>query len=136
MFDVQYTIRYTIRELITNCFLIIIITVKPLINREKLQKVVVRVGQVVKFDVDVRGEPPPTMIWSFGSKPLINGRSVKIENEDYNTKLTLSENTRKNTGVYSLRAENASGFDEATVEVIILGNLVMNIVLLFICIKQ
>jgi len=96
--------------------------VKPLINREKLQKVTVRVGQVVKFDVDVRGEPPPTMTWSFDSKPLINGRSVKIENEDYNTKFSLSDTNRKNTGVYSLRAENASGFDEATVEVVILGN--------------
>lgn len=95
---------------------------KPLINREKLQKVTVRVGQVVKFDVDVRGEPPPTMTWSFNSKPLINGRSVKIENEDYNTKFSLSDTNRKNTGVYSLRAENASGFDEATVEVVILGN--------------
>lgn len=98
---------------------------KPLINRDKLQKVVVRVGQVVKFDVDVRGEPPPTMTWSFGSKPLVNGRSVKIENEDYNTKLVLSDNTRKNTGLYSLRAENASGFDEATVEVVILGNIII-----------
>jgi len=106
-------------------YFFIIISVKPLINRDKLQKVVVRVGQIVKFDVDVRGEPPPTMIWSFGNKPLINGRSVKIENEDYNTKLNLSENTRKNTGVYSLRAENASGFDEATVEVIILGNFIL-----------
>lgn len=96
---------------------------KPFINRDKLQKVVVRVGQVVKFDVDVRGEPPPTMTWSFGSKPLTNGRSVKIENEDYNTKLVLSDNTRKSSGVYSLRAENASGFDEATVEVVILGNI-------------
>lgn len=101
--------------------------VKPLINREKLQKVIVRVGQTVKFDVDVRGEPPPTTIWSLGSKPLITGRSLKIEDEDYNTKLTLSDTTRKNTGVYSLRAENASGFDEATVEVIILGNSLFNI---------
>lgn len=72
--------------------------------------------------MDVRGEPPPTMTWSFNGKPLINGRSVKIENEDYNTKFSLSDTTRKNTGVYSLRAENASGFDEATAEVIILGN--------------
>lgn len=102
-------------------FLFVIYLVKPLINREKLQKVVVRVGQVVKFDVDVRGEPPPTMTWSFGGKPLSSGRTVKTENEDYNTKLILSENTRKNTGVYGLRAENASGFDEATVEVVILG---------------
>lgn len=97
--------------------------VKPLINREKLQKVVIRVGQVVKFDVDVRGEPPPAMTWSFGGKPLSSGRTVKTENEDYNTKLILSENIRKNSGVYSLRAENASGFDEATVEVVVLGEI-------------
>lgn len=111
------------KNLITLCFNL----VKPLINREKLQKIIVRVGQTVKFDVDVRGEPPPTTIWSLGNKPLITGRSVKIEDEDYNTKLTLSETTRKNTGVYSLRAENASGFDEATVEVVILGNVAIYI---------
>lgn len=81
----------------------------------------------MKFDVDVRGEPPPVMTWSFGSKPLTNGRSVKIENEDYNTKLVLSDNTRKNSGVYSLRAENASGFDEATVEIVILGTYIFTV---------
>lgn len=45
---------------------------------------------------------------------------MKIENEDYNSKLTLAETKRKHTGTYTLRAENESGFDEASVEVIIL----------------
>ncbi|CAH1103156.1 unnamed protein product [Psylliodes chrysocephalus] len=93
---------------------------RPLINREKLHTIKVRAGQLVKFDVDVKGEPPPVCTWSFAHKPLENGGSIKIENEDYNTKLSLSDTKRKDTGTYTLKAENDSGFDEATVEVIIL----------------
>ncbi|ERL85176.1 hypothetical protein D910_02598 [Dendroctonus ponderosae] len=93
---------------------------RPLINREKLHTVKVRAGQLVKFDVDVQGEPPPICTWSFAHKPLENGPKTKIENEDYNTKLTLSDTSRKDTGTYTLRAENDSGFDEAPVEVIVL----------------
>lgn len=96
---------------------------KPLINREKLQKVTVRAGQFVKFDVDVKGEPPPVISWSFANKVLETGATVKIENEDYNTKITLSDTTRKNSGIYTIKAENDSGKDEATVEVIILGRI-------------
>ncbi|GLH11531.1 Titin, partial [Gryllus bimaculatus] len=93
---------------------------RPIINREKLQKVTVRAGQFVKFDVDVKGEPPPTITWSFANKVLENSPTTKIENEDYNTKLTLSDTTRKNSGIYTIKAENDSGKDEATVEVVIL----------------
>lgn len=105
------------------------IVVKPFINREKLQTVKVRAGQFVKFDVDVRGEPPPTYTWSVGLKTLENTNNCKIENEEYNTKITISNTTRANTGTYKLRAENSSGFDEAPVEVIVLGNLVIRCVI-------
>lgn len=93
---------------------------KPHINRDKLKPVRVRAGQAVKFDVDVRGEPPPTIKWSVGIKQLEPTATCKIENEDYNTKLTILDTTRKNTGEYKIFAENINGTDEATVEVIIL----------------
>ncbi|PSN48991.1 hypothetical protein C0J52_03867 [Blattella germanica] len=93
---------------------------KPLINREKLQKITVRAGTSVKYDVDVKGEPPPTITWHFAGKQLENGPTVKIENEDYNTKIQLTETVRRNTGTYTIKAENSSGTDEAQVEVIIL----------------
>jgi Immunoglobulin I-set domain. len=95
--------------------------VKPWINRDKLQKVIVRAGHAVKFDVDIKGEPPPTVVWSKNGTPLENDLSTKIENEDYNTKIAITDTTRKNTGEYKIRAENINGFDEATVEVVILG---------------
>lgn len=94
--------------------------VRPQIDRSKLHTVKVRAGHIVKFDVDVKGEPPPTCTWSFANKKLENGPNIKIENEDYNTKFMLTETKRKHTGTYTIRAENESGFDEAPVEVIIL----------------
>lgn len=95
--------------------------VKPHINREKLQKVTVRNGQIVKLDVDVKGEPPPEIKWVFKSKELENTPKLKIENEDYNTKITIRETTRADSGKYTIIAENINGRDEADVEINILG---------------
>lgn len=114
------TSRFKFNKLYSFNFFFTFSLVKPLINREKLHTVKVRAGQHVKFDVDVRGEPPPTITWSVGPKTLETGANVKIENEDYNTKLTLSDTKRKHSGIYKIFAENTSGTDEATVEVIIL----------------
>lgn len=93
---------------------------KPLINREKLKTVKVRAGQNVKFDVDVRGEPPPKITWSLADKVIETGACARLENVDYNTKLTLVDTERKHSGTYKIFAENDSGTDEATVEVHIL----------------
>lgn len=96
-------------------------TVKPHINREKLHNVKVRASQIVKFDVDIKGEPPPTVTWSFKNKVLETSATVKIDNEDYNSKIQLSGTSRKMSGKYVIKAVNSSGEDEAEVEVIILG---------------
>ena len=94
---------------------------KPRINREKMKSIVVRGGQTVRFDVDVRGEPAPTMQWVFASVNLESKDRFKIENEEHNTKLVMSETIRKDTGIYTLVATNSVGTDEATVEITILG---------------
>lgn len=75
----------------------------------------------MKLDVDVEGEPPPTISWSKGIKPLTTSANVKIDNEDYNTKVQLSNTSREDTGKYTIKAVNDSGSDEAEVEIIILG---------------
>ena len=97
------------------------ISVKPCINREKLKQIVVRAGQIVKFDVDIKGEPAPTIQWMFAGAALESKDRLKIENEEHNTKFTMNETVRKDTGVYTLVAENSVGRDEATVQVTILG---------------
>lgn len=93
---------------------------KPLINREKLNPIKVRAGQHVKFDVDVRGEPPPTITWSFNGKKVETSGTYRLDNVDYNTKLTMIDTERKHSGTYHIFAENSSGTDEATVDVHIL----------------
>lgn len=94
---------------------------KPWINRDKLKPIRVRRGQNVKLEVDVRGEPPPEITWSFKEKALGPAdTSARITNEDYLTKFQLLDVKRKNTGVYKIRAENSSGFDEADLEVTVL----------------
>lgn len=85
-----------------------------------MKPVKVRAGQSVKFDVDVKGEPAPTLTWFFKDQDLIPTGQSRIENEDYNTKLSIVDSERRHTGVYKLKAENVNGVDEAEVEVIIL----------------
>ncbi|KPJ16777.1 Twitchin [Papilio machaon] len=93
---------------------------KPYINRDKMVAIRVRAGTTIRLDVDVRGEPPPTKTWTFANKVIETGVGVKLENEDYNTKLQIFDSTWKNSGIYTLKAENDSGVDEATVEVTVL----------------
>lgn len=83
----------------------------------------VRAGATIKLDVDIKGEPPPTKTWTFDKKVLETSPGMKLENEDYNTRLQIFDTTWKNTGVYTLKAENDSGVDEATVEITVLGEL-------------
>lgn len=95
-------------------------SVKPHINRDKLQTIKVRAGQTVKLEVDIEGEPPPTVTWSFGGAELQTGANVKIDNEDYLTKIQLTNTSRKLSGKYTIKAVNDSGQDEADVEIMIL----------------
>lgn len=94
---------------------------KPHINREKLQTIKVRAGQNIKLEVDVEGEPPPTITWARGVKPVTTSATVKIDNVDYLTKIHISNTTRADTGKYTIKAVNDSGSDEADVEFIVLG---------------
>lgn len=93
---------------------------KPHINRDKLQTIKVRAGQSVRLEVDIEGEPPPTVTWNFDGAVLQTGANIKIDNEDYLTKIHLTDTSRKYSGKYTIKAVNDSGQDEADVEIIIL----------------
>lgn len=95
-------------------------SVKPRIDRTNLKPIVVRAGKLVKYDVDVRGEPPPEIKWYHAGNEVKSVENIEIVNIDYNTKLTISDSVRKNTGVWKIKAVNPHGEDEAEVEVTIL----------------
>lgn len=101
-----------------------ILLVKPRIDRSNLKQVTIKAGRTHKWSVDVTGEPAPTLTWCWRDNvPLSNTARITIDNVDYHTDFTMTEVTRKDGGKYTLRAENPSGKDEETVELIVLGNL-------------
>lgn len=95
---------------------------KPRIDRTNLKAICVRAGKIIKFDVDVRGEPAPTCTWwQKADVEIKTGGNVEITNVDYNTKLSIIDAVRKNTGLWKIRAVNAHGQDEAEVEITVLS---------------
>lgn len=86
-----------------------------------MKNITIKAGRNHKWIVDVTGEPAPTLTWIFKNETVINNDRVKIENVDYQTTFTINNAIRKDTGVYTLVAENASGKDEATLEFTVLS---------------
>ena len=50
----------------------------------------------------------------------VSAQNISIVNVEYNSKFTIKDSVRKNTGIYRIVAENEHGKDEAEVEVVIL----------------
>ncbi|CAG9796113.1 unnamed protein product [Diatraea saccharalis] len=95
---------------------------KPRIERSTFKSVIIKAGRTHKWSVDVTGEPPPEMSWSWRENiKLVNTERIKIENKDYHTDFTIVNAVRRDTGKYTLRAENCNGFDEETVELTVLS---------------
>lgn len=44
--------------------------VKPRIDRTNLKNIVVRGGKIVKYDVNIKGEPAPTVKWQLVNKEV------------------------------------------------------------------
>uniref|UniRef100_A0A0N5C6U2 non-specific serine/threonine protein kinase n=1 Tax=Strongyloides papillosus TaxID=174720 RepID=A0A0N5C6U2_STREA len=96
---------------------------KPHIDRESMKTITIKVGQNADFDVPVRGEPPPEMVWKFNDKPLDtnNNKHIRIQNEDYRTQFALRNSTRAHAGRYTLTATNINGTDSHYVDIIVLS---------------
>ena len=45
----------------------------------------------------------------------------QIENVDYHTDFSVEKAARKDSGIYTLKAENRNGKDEAQCELVVLG---------------
>jgi hypothetical protein len=96
--------------------------VRPRIDRTNFKSIIIRAGRTHKWSVDVSGEPPPEIKWIWRDNiPLTSTERIKIENVDYHTDFTIINAMRKDTGKYTLIAENANGKDEETVELTVLG---------------
>lgn len=89
----------------------------PKIDRRNLRDIQLSTGSALKFDINIIGEPPPTIDWRFCNMPLNNSKTCQIENIDYNTKLVIRPAIRADSGEYTITAKNSSGTDNVTVTV-------------------
>lgn len=95
--------------------------VKPRIDRTNLKQTILKAGKVFKFDVNIKGEPAPTVTWLLVDKEVLSQENVEIINVEYNTKINVIDARRKNSGIYKILAVNEHGKDEAEVEVVVLA---------------
>lgn len=93
----------------------------PKIDRKHLQSRKIKVGQVLKLEADVKGEPEPTITWTFKDQTLKSTDRLKIENADYHTSFSLQKLTREDGGKYVVTAKNDSGVDTVEIEITVVS---------------
>lgn len=94
--------------------------VPPKIDRTTLKDITVKAGQLIKFDVKISGEPPPTKTWFLNKARIEKRDDINVDLENYRTKLVISISDRSHTGTLTIKAENSSGKDEASVQIKVL----------------
>ena len=105
-----------------------IISVKPYIVGDGLVNIVVKKGQVIKFDIKYGGEPNPEILWEQDGKELKEDAQERITIDKYekNTVLTSRRVTRADSGKYKLILTNSSGVCDSMADVVVLGRLYSN----------
>lgn len=93
----------------------------PHIDRKNLQKKVIRVGQFLRIEADVKGEPAPTIAWTIKDQSVKSHDRLKIVNEDYKTTFTLQKSKRSDSGTYTITAKNNSGTDTVDLEICVIS---------------
>ncbi|XP_043929079.1 brother of CDO [Protopterus annectens] len=84
----------------------------------QLQQSVVHWGQTVKFSCNVRGNPPPSVIWLCNAVPLVESRQHHISNKV----LRVSSVGPDDEGIYQCMAENEVGRAQAATLLIATGS--------------
>lgn len=93
----------------------------PIIDRTNLGFLRVRIGEAIKFDVKVSGEPPADKVWELNKTVLKDSTSLSITNEDYKTRFHITTAKRSDSGTYIIKASNKNGRDEAEKDILVVG---------------
>ena len=93
----------------------------PVIDRSNLDGIRVRVGEQIRLDVRVTGEPIPDKNWRFKNMELKSTAVMTLTHEDYKTKFFVTAARREDTGTYLIKASNRNGTDEAELDILVVG---------------
>ncbi len=94
----------------------------PRIERKQLKDITLSVGEMLKFEGNVIGEPPADVTWKKEDRIIETTRdkSLMITNVPYNTKLIIKSCKRSDQGEYTVLAENSVGKDKVIVNLTVL----------------
>lgn len=96
--------------------------VKPYIIGNDLVNIIVKKGQIIKYDIKYGGEPEPEVLWELDGKEVKDdGDRITIDKYEKNTVLTIRRSVRSDSGNYKLILTNSSGKCEKVAEVVVLG---------------
>lgn len=85
--------------------------------------IVIKAGENVALDAVVFGKPLPKVSWKRDGVPLVLAEGMKMVQKKHVHVLELYSVTRRETGDYTIIAENASGSKYASIKVKVLGKL-------------
>ncbi|ETN78588.1 immunoglobulin I-set domain protein [Necator americanus] len=80
-----------------------------------------KVGETIKYDVAITGEPVPEVSWVVDGKPLKPVGRVKMSTERGKTKLKIENAERSDSGQFTIILKNASGIADSTAKVTVVG---------------
>lgn len=83
--------------------------------------IVVKAGENVFLDAEVFGKPLPKVSWKRDGVPLVLAEGMKMVQKKHVHLLELYSVTRKESGDYTITAENINGSKYATIKVKVLG---------------
>lgn len=91
------------------------------LGMEMKNLIVMKAGENVLLDAEVFGKPLPKVSWKKDGAPLVLAEGMKMSQKKHIHLLQLYSVTRKESGDYTITAENTSGSKYATIKVKVLG---------------
>lgn len=82
---------------------------KILVDAKFKSVLLLKAGEIFKLEADVRGQPPPTMVWTKGGNDLEETGKVEVRMTDFSTALIHKDSVRRDGGAYTLTASNPGG---------------------------
>ena len=75
----------------------------------KLHDDTVGLGDRVKFECKVTGNPEPQLTWMKNGQDIVEGRKIKIKQYDGTASLILDDVSERDIGTYTCQATNPVG---------------------------
>lgn len=91
---------------------------KPVIERSAMPKQIsLARGDTLTLKLKVKGEPVTDKAWFWGRREIKTSGTVIIDNSDYESKISVFNLERADTGTFTFRADNVHGTAECSTDI-------------------